>query len=85
MAISAFTECGHAVFCVRDNGPGIPAELRSQIFEAAFTTKPAGSGSGLGLALTRLVVNRHGGAIEIESDEQGTAVTIRLPLVGASA
>ena len=84
IALSAFAERGHAVLCVRDNGPGIPAALRAQIFEAPFTTKREGSGSGLGLALTRLVVRRHGGAIEIDSDADGTALTIRLPLRGGT-
>jgi signal transduction histidine kinase len=46
---------------VRDNGPGIPADVLGQIFEPSFTTKPFGRGTGLGLALTRLVVTRHRG------------------------
>lgn len=84
MALSAWADHGSAALCVRDNGPGIPPELRARIFEPSFTTKAEGGGSGIGLALTRLVVTRHGGTIDVESDRDGTAVTIRLPL-GARA
>jgi signal transduction histidine kinase len=78
--LSAYGDHGSAVLSVRDNGPGVPEALRAQVFEASFTTKSEGAGSGLGLALTRLVVTRHGGTIEFESGTEGTAVTIRLPL-----
>ena len=80
IGLSAYADHGSAALSVRDNGPGVPPELRARIFEPSFTTKPEGGGSGIGLALTRLVVTRHGGTIEVESDADGTAVTIRLPL-----
>ncbi len=70
---------------VRDNGPGIPADVLGQIFEPSFTTKPFGRGTGLGLALTRLVVTRHRGAIDVESSPDGTTVTVWLPAAGGSA
>jgi signal transduction histidine kinase len=78
--LSAYGDHGCAALSVRDNGRGVPAELRERIFETSFTTKAEGGGSGLGLALTRLVVTRHGGTIELESGAEGTAVTVRLPL-----
>jgi len=67
---------------VRDNGPGIPAEVLDQIFEPSFTTKPLGRGTGLGLALTRLVVTRHQGEIDVQSGPEGTTVTVWLPAAG---
>jgi signal transduction histidine kinase len=80
--ISAYGDHGRAALLVRDNGPGVPEALRARVFDASFTTRSEGGGSGLGLALTRLVVTRHGGTIDLESGSDGTAVTIRLPLGG---
>ena len=67
---------------LRDNGGGIPTEIRSHIFQPFFTTKPPGEGTGLGLSLCYdIIVNGHGGGIEIDSAENDfTEVTIRLPL-----
>jgi signal transduction histidine kinase len=67
---------------VRDNGPGIPEDVLGQIFEPSFTTKPRGRGTGLGLALTRLVVTRHQGEIDVKSSPEGTTVTVWLPAAG---
>lgn len=80
IAFSAWADHDEALLCVRDNGPGIPPALRARIFEPSFTTRSEGGGTGIGLALTRLVVTRHGGTIAVESGGDGTAVTIRLPL-----
>ena len=66
---------------VHDNGPGIPATLREKIFEPFYTTKPAGSGTGLGLSLSYDIVTQgHGGALTAESEEgKGAAFIITLP------
>jgi signal transduction histidine kinase len=65
----------------RDSGTGIQAEDLPKVFEPYFTTKAVGI--GLGLALTKQIVEEHGGRIEISSDPgQGTEVRLRLP-VGA--
>jgi len=64
---------------VIDNGPGIPADRLYTIFEPFVSTK--GSGMGLGLAISREIVERHGGSVEVESREgEGTTFTVRLPL-----
>jgi signal transduction histidine kinase len=72
---------GGVEISVRDNGPGIPGELRERVFEPFFTTKPAGEGTGLGLSLSHdIVVQGHGGRIEVESTPgEGTAFTVWLP------
>ena len=70
---------GGAELVVRDNGPGIPPEVLGRVFEPSFTTKPIGVGTGLGLALVRLIVTRHGGEIRAESGPGGTAITVWLP------
>jgi PAS domain S-box-containing protein len=71
----------HASLSIEDEGPGVPAEIRSRIFEPFFTTKRRGT--GLGLAIARRVVELHGGSIGI-SDRPGggTTVELRLPLLG---
>jgi signal transduction histidine kinase len=67
-----------------DTGPGIPAADLPHVFEPYFTTKE--TGIGLGLALTKKIVEEHGGTIAVESQPgEGTRVTIRLPVAGAGA
>ena len=71
----------NVVFALRDTGPGIPAELRPQIFER-FVKGPGSPGSGLGLAIAKDVVSAHGGTIEATSEPgQGTEVRFTLPVV----
>ena len=70
-----------AIVRVVDNGVGIPAELQSRIFEAFFTTKPIGDGTGLGLDIVqRIVAQQHGGRVEVESAPGRTVFTVRLPI-----
>jgi signal transduction histidine kinase len=64
---------------VEDDGPGIPNEVLPHIFEPFFTTKVSGAGTGLGLAVTREVVSRHGGTIEVETSSAGTRFRVTLP------
>lgn len=65
---------------IRDNGPGIPADLKARIFEPLFTTKGEGSGTGIGLALCNRIVEVHGGKIKLDSREgYGARFVIRLP------
>ncbi len=66
---------------VRDDGSGIPPEVMPKIFEPFVTTKENGHGTGLGLAVSRGIVERHSGKISVESEVgKGTTVTITLPV-----
>ncbi|HWX36254.1 MAG TPA: PAS-domain containing protein [Steroidobacteraceae bacterium] len=66
---------------VRDNGIGIPAEIREKLFQPFFTTKPTGEGTGLGLSISYdIVTQQHGGTITVESEAASfTEFTVRLP------
>jgi signal transduction histidine kinase len=66
---------------IRDNGIGIPAEVKQKMFNPFFTTKPAGEGTGLGLSMSHdIIVKQHGGTIEVETEPgQFTEFTIVLP------
>ncbi|MBC7869886.1 MAG: GAF domain-containing protein, partial [Chitinophagaceae bacterium] len=67
---------------VWDNGPGIPENIRSQIFSPFFTTKPVGEGTGLGLHICREVVENVGGTINVESvPSHHTSFIVRLPVI----
>ena len=75
---------------VKDNGKGIPPEIKEKIFQPFFTSKPTGEGTGLGLSLSYDIVKAHGGEIKVESKrigpekpdnkEVGTSFTIILPI-----
>ena len=68
---------------VQDNGPGIPDDIKDKIFQPFFTTKPTGSGTGLGLSLSYDIVKAHGGTIKVNSREgEGSEFTIKIPYVG---
>ena len=78
----ATRETGDAVeITVRDNGTGIPPEIRDKLFQPFFTTKPTGEGTGLGLSISYdIVTQQHGGTITVESEPGAyTEFTIRLP------
>ncbi len=70
---------------IGDDGCGIPPEHLPHIFETFFTTKPAGRGTGLGLALSRDIVRKHGGRIEVDSEVgRGTTFRVILPRTRAA-
>ena len=72
---------GKIEITVKDNGPGIPQDIQDKIFQPFFTTKPTGSGTGLGLSLSYDIVKAHGGEIKIESrEQQGTEFIITIPV-----
>ena len=81
----------HVIITVSDNGNGIPKNIVDKIFQPFFTTKPTGSGTGLGLSLSYDIVKAHGGEIKVETlsaeaatqarkEEEGTEFIIQLPL-----
>ena len=67
---------------IKDNGPGIPKEIKDKIFQPFFTTKPTGKGTGLGLSLAYdIVTTGHGGAIELNTEPgKGTEFVIYIPI-----
>jgi len=78
--ISTWTEPGWMAVCVEDHGTGIPPEVLPHIWEAFFTTKPQGSGTGLGLEIVhRIVTQKFGGTIEVKSEPGDTKFIVRLP------
>lgn len=67
-------------FSVADTGPGIAAEQLEQIFQPFYTTKPKGQGTGLGLALSRSIVEKHKGLLEVQSTPgAGSCFTVKIP------
>lgn len=67
---------------VSDNGPGIPKEYHSKVFEPFFSTKLSGKGTGLGLSVTQNIVSSLGGTITLDSEKgKGATFTVRLPII----
>ncbi len=78
--VTAHRENMALVLFVRDDGPGVPAELADTVFEPFFTTKDAGRGTGLGLSVARRIVEAHGGDLTLESvSPTGAAFRAVLP------
>jgi signal transduction histidine kinase len=80
IAIRTHREGSCAIVEVTDDGPGIPADVRDDVFEEFFTTKKAGQGTGLGLATAkRIVVDRHDGSLTVDSEPGRTTFRVSLP------
>lgn len=80
------SERGNPGFSVEDNGPGIPQAIRSRIFESYFTTKPVGVGTGIGLSISKSIVERHNGNIWFEEVEpHGARFVVQLPAIAGDA
>ena len=74
------------VVSVEDTGGGIPEAIRGRIFDPFFTTKEVGRGSGQGLAISRAVLERHGGTLTFDSEVgRGTTFWVRLPIANVAA
>ncbi len=79
---AATRDCGERIeIRIRDNGTGIPDEVKGKMFNPFFTTKPAGEGTGLGLSMSHdIIVKQHGGTIDVATEPGGfTEFTIVLP------
>jgi PAS domain S-box-containing protein len=84
ITIETRVEGREIVISVADTGEGIAPENLERVFTPFFTTKPAGKGTGLGLAVSYGIVQKHRGTIGVESEVgRGTTFTVRLPLDGA--
>ena len=80
LRVSARAEDDHVVVEIGDTGPGMPPEVADRAFEAFYTTKDVGKGTGLGLDIARRIVEeRHGGTIRIDSRPGETVLRVRLP------
>lgn len=79
--IATWNEPGWLAVSVTDHGEGIPPEVLPRIFDAFFTTKPQGTGTGLGLEIVhRIVTQKFGGKIDVDSQRGKTRFIVRLPL-----
>jgi two-component system NtrC family sensor kinase len=80
LILKTWREGTHSLLSVTDDGPGISEELQKHIFEPFFTTKEVGSGTGLGLSVSRNIVEKSGGDLSLTSRVgEGTTFTIKLP------
>ena len=74
--------CGIAV---EDDGPGIAPEARDHVLDPFFSTKPEGEGTGLGLSVTKSIIEAHGGELTMEFPERGTTATLWLQAASGEA
>lgn len=79
LTIATIKENNGIKIAIGDTGCGIPADIREQIFEPFFTTKPTGEGSGLGLHISKKIVDKHEGTITITSEPRNTVFTVWIP------
>jgi signal transduction histidine kinase len=79
LRVSTAVKNGDVEIAVADTGPGIPPPIQDKLFEPFVTTKPEGKGTGLGLSTVLMVVQRHQGKIDFDTDKTGTTFRITLP------
>lgn len=80
--VQVFSKDGNVIITLADNGEGMTEEVKQHLYENFFTTKPIGKGTGLGMYITRdIIENRHGGKISFESTEgEGTSFELCIPI-----
>lgn len=85
VTISTRAKGGKLLVDIADNGAGVPAEIASRIFEPFFTTKEVGDGTGMGLAMSKGMIEEHGGKLLYSDAKDGGAVfTVELPIAVAA-
>lgn len=82
VTLSAQSDGGHVKFCVEDNGPGVPREIRHRIFDPFFTTGPAQNSTGLGLSTIKGFAEQSGGFLRLEPSPIGARFVLGLPRTG---
>lgn len=81
VSVSTIFSNGRMIVSVKDNGIGIPADIKNLIFNPFYTTKPTGEGSGLGLSISHDIVMAHGGTMACESEDgTGSVFLISIPV-----
>ncbi len=86
LGVSARHDADEVEIVVSDNGPGVPTALRERIFDPFFTTKPVGVGTGVGLSISRGIIEAHGGTMTLAPPlGEGAAFVIRLPVSKTAA
>jgi signal transduction histidine kinase len=84
LEIGVYKQDEHAVVEFIDSGPGMPPEVQARVFEAFYTTKAKGEGTGLGLNICRKIIDKHGGTINVESEPGRTRFWVTLPLAAVA-
>jgi signal transduction histidine kinase len=82
ISVKVSADADNITITIEDNGQGMSEEVKKRLYENFFTTKPVGQGTGLGMAITKdIVENKHHGQLSFDSQEgQGTTFYITIPL-----
>lgn len=80
LTIRTWRDAGICYISVTDTGSGIPDNIITRIFDPFFTTKGIGEGTGLGLTVSKAIVEQHNGRIEVETSDAGTTFIVEIPI-----
>lgn len=80
LTIKTYMKEDRCIVSFSDTGPGIPEDIMPKIFDPFFTTKPVGEGTGLGLSVSKAIVEQHNGTIKVETSEEGSTFKVELPV-----